>query len=165
MKNFDVIAIPVAPHVQKFMNESYGEVYELSKNDQIGIMILAMLGKKIVDIDPELRLANQSAYYQISISTNTFIKEGFSLDFIQRKLIGKALDLYFRDLLFSHAMMNHRCFRHEIKQSIITYCGAFNITTDDIDPETLCRDIRRRKTANSPNLISKLSQFKPKKEG
>lgn len=162
MKNYDVISIPVAPHVEKFMTASFGPVYQLSKNDQIGIMILAMLSKKLTDLNPEVKLNSQNQYYQIAISMNYFQKSGFNLDIAQKKLIGKALDLYFRDIVYSYAIMNYKCHRHEIKQSIITYCEAFNITTEEIDPETLCRDLRRKKTVTSPNLITILSQFEPK---
>ena len=164
MKNYDVISIPVAPHVEKFMSASFGPVYQLSKNDQIGIMILAMLSKKLTDMNPNVKFNIQNQYYQVAVSMNYFKKEGFSLDIAQKKLIGKALDLYFRDIIYSYAIMNYKCHRHEIKQSIITYCEAFNITTEEIDPETLCRDIRRKKTASSPNLITILNQYEPKNE-
>lgn len=161
-KSFDVISIPVAPHVHKFMTASFGDVYQLSKNDNVGLMILSMLSKTNATFDSSLDLPAPRNFFQVSISLNYFIKQGFSIDYEQRKMIGKALDLYFRDIVFSHAVMSHKCFGYEIKKSVINFCEAVGITVDDINPETLCRDLRRKKSADSPNLITVLNQFEPK---
>jgi len=163
MKNFDIISIPVAPHVKKFMLKSFGEIYELTKNDHLGIFIIAMLSKKFTELNPDIKLERQSEYYQVSISMNYFLKEGFSLDFAQKKLMGKAIDLYMRDMVYTHAVLNTTIFGHDNKQGVINFCEALDIATDDIDPETLCRDLRRKKSADAPNLISNLAQFQPKK--
>lgn len=160
MKNFDIITIPVASHVKKFMSATFGEVYSLSRNEQIGIMILSML-TKTSNLDNSLKLSSQREYYHVSISLNYFLKEGFTINLEQRKMIGKALDLYFRDIIYAHAVMTNRRFGFEIKQSVIDCCDAFGISADDIDPETLCRDIRRKKSADSPNLVSVLDKFSP----
>lgn len=163
MRNFDTIAIPVAPHVKKFMTAAFDEFYFLSKNDHIGIMILSMLTKS-PELDASLKLPKQTEFYHVKVSLNYVAKNGFSIDFEQRKMIGKALDLYFRDIVYSHAIMANKCFGFEIKQSVIDCCDAFGISVDDINPETLCRDIRRKKTADSPNLVSVLDKFKPEKQ-
>jgi len=160
-KNFDIISIPVAPHVHKFMTATFGDVYQLSKNDQIGIMILSMLSKTNSTLDPSVDLPSPKSFFQVSISLNYFTKKGFSIDYEQRKMIGKVLDLYFRDIVFSHAVMSNKCFGYEIKKSVINFCEVFGITVDDINPETLCRDLRRKKSADSPNLITVLNQFEP----
>lgn len=156
MKGFATFEIPVAPHVRKYLIHKFGDSYEVSQLDLLGMMIIPLLSKplKVCRIEKKsLTDSNKSTLYTVSISYEYFERQGFYLEVDQLKLIGRACDKYFREMLFAHVSVNSRTQPKQRMKSIIDFCEAHGISVEDIDPRTLYRNFYRKKEgepASSP---------------
>jgi|SRR5690606_26111660 len=155
MKGFATFEIPVAPHVKKYLTHKFGACYEVSQLDLLGMMIIPLLSKPVKvnkRIDKKtLTDSNKSMLYSISISYEYFEKQGFYLEVEQLRLIGRACDKYFREMLFSHVLVNSKNQSKKQMKSIIDFCEAHEINVEDIDPRTLYRNFYRKKEGKAGN--------------
>lgn len=146
MRGFASFQIPVAPHVKKFLVSNYGENYLVSQTDLLGLMLIPFFSKEIkVNRGRKLTDSMKSELYTISISYDYFERQGCFLSHEQIKLIGRTLDKYFRELLFSHIEVYSVNHPKRQKQCIVDFCKVNGITIEDIDPDTLYRDFYRKK--------------------
>lgn len=154
MKGFATFHIPVAPHVKKYLVHKFGPSYHVSQLDLLGMMIIPLLSKpiKVNRIDKKsLTDSTKCELYDISISYEYFEKQGFYLEVEQLRLIGRACDKYFREMLFSHVSVNSRNQPKKRMKSIIDFCEAHEINVEDIDPRTLYRNFYRKKESKPGN--------------
>ena len=146
MKEFCTFKIPVAPHVKKFLSSSIGEKYSVSQDDFLGMMITPLFTKKQKIHRRELSDSKKTVFYEMSISYEYFEKQGCFLSLEQHRLIGRMLDKYFRDMLYNHVLIYVSKHPGSHKKAIVDFCESFQITVEDIDPETLYKDFYRKKS-------------------
>lgn len=143
--SFATFNIPVAPHVKKYLTSTFGEGYKVSQNDFLGMMITPLFTNEVKVNKNELVDRRKNTYYPISISYDLFQKQGCFLSPHQSKLIGRMLDKYVREMLFTHVLIYVKNHPNNHKQAILNFCTVFEINAEDIDPQTLYRDFYRKK--------------------
>ena len=166
MKGFATYDIPVSPHVRKYLVNKFGEDYEVSQLDLLGMIIILMLSKKFkVNKKPaKITDSHKSEVYRISISYEYFEKQGFYLELEQLRLIGRACEKYFREMLFGHVLVNSLDQPKHRMKSIVQFCEAHNISIEDVDPMTLYRGFYRQNEAGKVNKTTNVGAGQSAKE-
>lgn len=145
-----IIHVPCPTYLKKFIEISFGENYELSQTDWLGILVLGLLQKKS---HPTYHYAGQKKAAQFgdklvfNFTLHQANKNGFFLVNSDEQKIIKAIDDVFRSSMYRAAMLNQENFGIEYRSTITTYLDAFNITEEDLAYETIRKDFNRLKSA------------------
>lgn len=146
MKGFATFHIPVQPHVQKFLTAKYGECYQLSQNEFLGMILIPFFSKEVKIIKKtDIRDSVKTELYPVSVSFTFFDRQGCYLSHAQLRTIGRTLDKYFREMLFNHVLIYSQTHQTGFKKCIIDFCELHQITQKEINPESLYRDFQRKK--------------------
>lgn len=158
MKNLFTLPVPVYLYVKKYLRTIYGEAYEISVTDSIGIYLSTMLQKEPKHIDWEIKISSKSDYYTVCFGQKIFEKQGFAVNNKELKYMGELLDKYFREQCYSFILHDSLDREDHYKDSLRNFLKVYQITDEELDPDTLYKDFMRKKNANSPNPIANLAK-------
>lgn len=158
MKDLFTLPIPVYSYVKKYLNTLHGEIYIISLNDSIGVFLSTMLEKDAKHINYQLKVSEKTTLYTVAFSEKILQRQGFTTTPKKRKYIGDLLDKYFREQCYSFILHDSVGKKDNYKTSLKNFLKVYDITDEELDPESLYKDFMRRKNGKSQNYVSKLAK-------
>ena len=133
------VAIPVEPHVLKFLVKKYGLCPEVSKNNLLGVEVLRALTKKYEK--PESFIPN-TFRYTVQVGEFYFNTKGHTISRNNRQHLGIVLGKLFDEAMCDHldmAVSRNRKAMTELKY----YLKFYGITEEDAKLESLYKVYQR----------------------
>lgn len=146
MNGYAKYYIPVSPHVKKFLTTIYGEEYQISKVDFLGLLLIPFFTKEVQLFTGRSKITDsvKTDVFPILISFDFFQRQGYFISHDQLKLIGRTLDKYFREMMYNHVNVFSAAYGVAKKQCIVDFCELYGITEEDFSSESLYRDYQRK---------------------
>lgn len=141
---FDLL-LPVPAYLKKYLITLYGEMMKPTHHDEFGAFILNTLEKKS-NHDYTLKSIPNDTTYAVRLNYHIFQNNGCLLSTRKERIIVRALDDKFRNMLFSQAVINKTSFNIPYKETIIAVLKSYGITEDELSYSTIRKDFNRKKT-------------------
>lgn len=138
------IKIPVPNYLKKYLLTLYGDNYQATLNDELGILVINCLQKKTY-YNYKLDMRSATTFFPVNISFSQLDKDGCIIS--ERKIIEiyKTLDYNFRLSMYRSAILNKENFGIEYKKTVLAHLRTFGITEDEMSYSSIRKDFNRRK--------------------
>lgn len=144
-----ILNIPVPTYLYKYLTVLYGTPYKPTMYDELGVMILSSLERKVTCPDIlELKTwkgKEIDKFFVVQISLSQFERKGFYLFNEKIHQIQTFIDNQFRLNMYRNAAINFHQLKIPYKDSILSFLSSYGITEEDFSYESIRKDFNRKK--------------------
>lgn len=144
------LTIPVPNYLYKYLVHLYGEKYQPTMYDELGIMVLSVLERKsnatAQRYEPKnFKGKNCDKHFVIHLSFSQFERNGFFIFNEKIHTIQAFIDNQFRLSMYRNAITNYNQMNIPYKDSILCFLASYGIEEEDFSYESIRRDFNRKK--------------------
>lgn len=155
--------IPLKPYLTKYLVQKYGNTHTVSRNSWLGNYVIELLTKQY---RKHKAIQKTETYFTIEIPLTIMKESGFDISTDKLRRLEIMIDKVFRNDLDSYIAVSIGCelkyyneqFSSLNKQNVVKaieqFLGFYNITEDELSPDTIYRDFYRSKKSDKPENVS-----------
>ncbi|NKI28248.1 hypothetical protein HCG49_16970 [Arenibacter sp. 6A1] len=153
------VNVPLKSYLTKYLSQKYGGSHCVTRRSWLGKYIVDVLDKQYRRKPVNL---SKESYYQLNIPPSIVNREGFSFSSVKQKSLEEMIEKVFRNDMYGYIEVSmgadlkfinpeHNSLnKQSTVQAINQFLRFYNISEDELSPESIYRDFFRHKKVTNP---------------